>query len=159
MKLELPADLYGEICAHAVDTFPDECCGIVVERGGTMQVERITNVQDEKHAENPDLFPRTARTAYTMGAEAAPLLVAHERGDLRLRVFYHSHPQHDAYFSEEDKKQATAWDEPSYPDAAQLVVSVYDGVVKSAKAFQWSECARDFVEIDFVHDGAARIPD
>ena len=76
------------------------------------------------------------------------ILVDHERRRLRLLAIYHSHPQHEAYFSAEDRKQATVWDEPSYPDAAQIVVSVFDGMVKGAKAFRWNEEQRDFVEVE-----------
>ena len=90
---------------------------------------------------------RTAEIAYTMGSEAAPVLVDHDRGRLRIVAIYHSHPQHDAYFSAEDRKQATIFDEPSYPDAAQIVVSVYDGEVKAVKAFGWNDARRDFEEI------------
>ncbi len=151
MKFLIPEAVFEEIRTHAVATFPDECCGMLVERDGAVEVVRVTNIQNEKHAEDPEAFPRTAEIAYTMGPEAAPVLVAHERGDLVLRAFYHSHPQHDAYFSEEDKKQATVWDEPSYPDAAQVVISVYDREVKKTKAFQWNESDRDFVEIEFAH--------
>lgn len=149
MRLHVPRALFEDMTRHAVETFPHECCGMLIERGGALEVVRVTNVQNEKHAENPEAFPRTAEIAYTMGPEAAPILVGHERGDLVLRAFYHSHPQHDAYFSAEDKKQATVWDEPSYPDAAQIVISIYDREVKKAKAFHWDEAARDFVEIDF----------
>ncbi len=151
MRFAIPASIFDEMCRHAIETFPDECCGMLVERGGGLEVVRVTNIQNEKHAENPEAFPRTAEIAYTMGPEAAPVLVAHERGELVLRAFYHSHPQHDAYFSDEDKKQATVWDEPSYPDAAQVVISVYDREVKKAKAFQWNEGERDFVEIELAH--------
>lgn len=147
MTLSLPQSVLDEICRHAADQFPDECCGLLIERGGKLEVVRVSNVQNEKHAADPEAFPRTAATAYTMGPEAAPVLVGHERGDLTLRAFYHSHPQHDAYFSAEDKKQATVWDEPSYPDAAQIVISIYDRTVKGIKAFCWSEGERDFVEV------------
>jgi proteasome lid subunit RPN8/RPN11 len=150
MKVELPRALYDAIAAHAVETFPEECCGIVVERSGSIEAVRVTNVQNQRHAENPERFPRTAATAYTMGPEAAPVLVDHDRGRLRIVAFYHSHPQHEAYFSAEDRKQATVWDEPSYPDAGQIVVSVFDGRVKEAKAFRWDEAKRDFSEAELV---------
>ena len=136
------------IAAHALETFPEECCGIVVRKGERQEVVRVTNVQNEKHAGDPERGPRTAATAYTMGPEAAPALIAHERGELTIEAVYHSHPQRDAYFSAEDKKQATVWDEPSYPDAAQIVVSVYDRKVKEIKAFCWDADGRDFVEGD-----------
>jgi len=147
MSCRLPRSLVDELEAHARSTFPEECCGMVVERAGQLSVIRVTNVQNAKHAENPDQFPRTAAIAYTMGPEAAPVLVDHERGRLAIRVFYHSHPQHGAYFSAEDTRQATVWDEPSYPDATQIVLSVIDGDVRDMKAFRWDEAARDFLPV------------
>ena len=147
MSCALPRAIHDALVAHALATFPDECCGIVVERGGRLEVVRVTNVQNQKHAEDPELFPRTAATAYTMGPEAVPILVGHDKGTLVIRAIYHSHPQHAAYFSAEDRKQATVWDEPSYPDAAQVVLSVIDGALRDAKAFRWNEAAREFVEV------------
>lgn len=147
--MQLPKSLYDEVAAHAEETFPDECCGLIVERGEGLRVVRVTNIQNQKHAEDPERFPRTAEIAFTMGPEAAPELIDHERGRATIRAFYHSHPQHAAYFSAEDKKQATVWDEPSFPDAAQIVVSVFDRQVKDVKAFRWDEGRRDFVEVTF----------
>ena len=151
--MRLGKALYDAICAHAVECFPHECCGFLVDRGSGLEVARVTNVQNDKHAENPEQFPRTAEIAYTMGREAGPILVDHDRGRLTIRAIYHSHPQHDeSYFSAEDKKQATVWDEPSYPDAAQIVISLFDREVKDAKAFRWSEAARDFIEVELRID-------
>ena len=145
MTCLLPSAILAHLRQHAESTFPDECCGFVVERGGQLVVERVANVQNERHAAHPEQFPRTAATAYTMGPEAAPVLVDHDRGRLTIRVIYHSHPQHEAYFSAEDVKQATVWDEPSYPDATQIVMSVIDGRVRDTKAFRWDEATRSFV--------------
>jgi proteasome lid subunit RPN8/RPN11 len=135
------------IYSDARASFPHEACGFIIERAGTLEVVRVTNIQNDKHAENPEHFPRTAEIAYTMGPEAAPILVGHDRGELVIRAIYHSHPQHAAYFSAEDKKQATVWDAPSYPDALQIVVSVIDGEVRDAKAFRWQDAANEFVEV------------
>ena len=146
----LPPDghsIFDPILADARAAFPHEACGFIVERGGRTEVVRVTNVQNDKHAENPEAFPRTAEIAYSMGPEAVPILIGHDRGELVIRAIYHSHPQHAAYFSAEDKKQATVWDEPSYPDATQIVVSVIDGEVRDVKAFRWQEAARDFLEV------------
>ncbi len=134
--------------AHACEMYPDECCGMIVERDGREEVVRVTNMQNELHAKDPELYPRTAAIAYTMGLESAPILIATERGELTLRGFYHSHPDHDSYFSAEDKKQAMGgWDEPNYPQAAQIVVSVRAGAVQATKAFAWDEATRDFIEV------------
>jgi proteasome lid subunit RPN8/RPN11 len=147
MSTLLPPPVRDAITADARACFPAEACGFVVERGGALEVVRVTNIQDQKHAEDPEQFPRTAAIAYTMGPEAVPVLIGHERGELIIRAIYHSHPQHAAYFSAEDKRQATVWDEPSYPDATQIVVSVIDGEVRDIKAFRWQEAARDFLEV------------
>jgi proteasome lid subunit RPN8/RPN11 len=137
--------------AHACETYPDECCGMIVERNGREEVVRVTNMQNELHARDSEQFPRTARIAYTMGSEAVPILIGAERGEIKLRAFYHSHPEHDAYFSAEDRKQAMGgWDEPNYPDAAQIVMSVRDRAVQTTKVFGWDTAQREFVEFRLI---------
>jgi proteasome lid subunit RPN8/RPN11 len=139
----------AEIRSHARQTYPDECCGVVVEVAGAGEtVIRLRNVQDEMHARDPARFPRTARIAYT--PHAGEFKRAHElweRARNRLVAFYHSHPEHGAYFSDEDIAQATPFGEPSYPEAIQIVVSVYDREVKDVKAFGWSDGGGEYVEI------------
>lgn len=62
-------------------------------------------------------------------------------------MFYHSHPEHDAYFSDEDKKMALSdLGEPWYPDAIHLVVSVYSGEIKDQAQFAWDPEKKTFEE-------------
>ena len=135
--------------AHALETYPDECCGAVItDADGTQEVVRMRNIQDEMHAEDPVRFPRRAPTAYY--PHPADLKAALDRGESpghALTAFYHSHPDHDAYFSEEDIAQATPFGEPSYPDVLQIVLSVYGSEVRAVKAFSWSESDETFVEM------------
>ncbi len=152
-ELHISATMRAAIEAHALDCFPEECCGLIVERNHRQEVVRVTNIQSELHAKDPDSFPRDARTAYAFGPESAHILIAAGKGQLRLHAFYHSHPDHDAYFSETDRAEAKGgWDEPSYPDVGQIVLSVRDGAVRAAKAFAWDETRRDFVEIPLLVD-------
>ena len=73
---------------------------------------------------------------------------AHAKGTgATLKAFYHSHPNHDAYFSAEDKAGATPFGEPTYPEAAQIVVSIYDRIVKRVRAYVWNPECQDFVEV------------
>lgn len=151
MTLTIGADILAALHAHAASTYPDECCGFIITRHGRDEVVRVSNVQNELHAKDTVQFPRTAAIAYTMGSEAAPILMGAERGELTLRAIFHSHPDHDAYFSAEDRTQAFGgWDEPNYPDAAQLVISVRAGTVRATKAFVWDAAVRDFVEVEIV---------
>jgi proteasome lid subunit RPN8/RPN11 len=148
---------YREITAHAAEAFPNECCGFIVRRAGRQEVVPVSNVQDRLHALDPQQYPRTATTAYSMGKEQLPVIRGHEHGELAIEAVYHSHPQHDAYFSDEDRKNAAPGGEPTYPQAGQIVISVYGGEVKAVKAFGWDDQRRDFPEVELrVTDGAQR---
>lgn len=146
--MRLDERAWTEMTSHAAETYPDECCGVVVARpDGTQGVIRVRNVQDEMHARDPDRYPRRARTAYTGHPEDLKrALDAAEAPGCGLVAFYHSHPDHAAYFSDEDVRQATPFGEPSYPEALQIVLSVYDREVRDAKAFAWSVVDETYVE-------------
>src|SRR4030095_10157112 len=55
-----------EIDRHAAESYPRECCGIVVGDRGHERVRRIDNIQHCLHAEDPAAHPRDSRTAYFM---------------------------------------------------------------------------------------------
>ena len=150
----IAAHALDDLRAHARETYPDECCGVVIEVAGSGQeVVRLRNVQDEMHMRDPLRYPRTARIAYTPHAgEFKRALELWESDRNRLVAFYHSHPDHGAYFSDEDHAQATPFGEPSYPQAIQIVVSVCGGEVKDVKAFAWSDADSRYVEIPLTVD-------
>ena len=148
MTTRISRKVMDEVRAHGEQAYPDECCGVVVALAdGTTKTLRIRNVQDEMHAKDPVAYPRTARIAYI--GHPSDLRDALETADApgcSLVAFYHSHPDHDAYFSAEDTAQATPFGEPSYPDALQIVVSVRDRRAGAAKAFAWSAADEAYVE-------------
>ncbi len=151
LMLRISRASWEELCQHAREAFPEECCGIVLGGEETEEVRRITNIQNTLHQKDPLAHPRDATTAYFM--DPKELLATLREADtkhLNLKAFYHSHPQHEAYFSAEDKARALFGDEPSYPDSAHLVISLYDGKVKEAKAFAWDPEKKDFVPIPLV---------
>lgn len=148
MIVELKESAWNSIAAHAQETFPDECCGVVFSRVGGDRVVRLKNMQNQLHALDPLTYPRTAVIAYAMDPMELDNVIrqAEAQGE-RLKAFYHSHPNHDAYFSDEDKVFACPFGEPTFPDTAQIVVSVYDRNVKIIKAFAWSSAKSDFLEV------------
>lgn len=151
MTIELSPETIAAIDRESVAAHPEECCGVVLADGDRELVRPIPNVQNRLHAEDPVANPRDAKIAYFMEPKALyAVLEESEKQKRPIRVFYHSHPEHGAYFSEEDKARALAWDEPAYPGAAYLVVSVYAGEVKDRRAYAWDETARDFVEAPIV---------
>jgi proteasome lid subunit RPN8/RPN11 len=147
-EFHLDQGAWENMSRHSQEAFPEECCGLVFSDGRSDRVRRVENIQNKLHALDPLTYPRTAVIAYAMDPrELETILDQEQSAGAKLRAFYHSHPQHEAYFSAEDKAFATPFGEPTFPDAAQIVVSVFDGAVKDAKAFAWSEDTKDFVEI------------
>lgn len=144
----LDQDALEKIFRHSREAFPEECCGLVFSDGRSDRVRRVENIQNKLHALDPLTYPRTAVIAYAMDPQELEAILQQEQSDgATLKAFYHSHPQHEAYFSAEDKAFATPFGEPTFPEAAQIVVSVFDGAVKDAKVFAWSEDTKDFVEV------------
>jgi proteasome lid subunit RPN8/RPN11 len=138
------------IVAQAEREFPDECCGFIIGDGAAAEVRPIANIQNRKHAENPAAFSRDARTAFLMDPkEHLAVLNEIDRRKLKLLAIYHSHPDHDAYFSATDRAQACSFDpaEPDYPDTIQIVMSVRSGKFVRAAAFGWDSAAKEFTEI------------
>jgi proteasome lid subunit RPN8/RPN11 len=144
----LAQDVWNEISRHARETFPDECCGVILSTGETDRVHPLENIQNKLHALDPQTYPRTAAIAYAMDPlELESVLERAQANGQTLKAFYHSHPDHDAYFSDEDKAFARPFGEPTYPDAVQIVISVYSRAVKVIRAFAWSKDRNDFVEV------------
>ncbi len=148
MSVTITAATQLAINTHAERTYPDECCGFVVARDGREEVLEIENVQNELHAKDPQSFTRDARTAYNMRyADVEPIFEAAYKGTLRLRAVYHSHPEHDAYFSDTDRAAAEGWiDDPNYAAAGQIVVSVRQRRAVVAKAFVFDPTSRQYVD-------------
>jgi proteasome lid subunit RPN8/RPN11 len=135
---------WAEISRHAVETFPEECCGVVLHRGDRDETRRLENIQNRLHALDPDTYPRHATIAYAMDPkELQKTLDEAAAAGAKITAFYHSHPNHEAYFS----------GEPTFPDAAQIVISIYDGAVKRLAAYVWDGKRQDFVEVRLKKSG------
>jgi proteasome lid subunit RPN8/RPN11 len=145
--VRLSAQSCDDICQHAQATFPEECCGAILSRDGVEEVRHITNMQNAMHAKDPHSYPRNATIAYFMDPkELLAVMKEVDSGRAELQAFYHSHPNHDAYFSAEDKTRAMFGDEPAYPDTTYLVISIYDRQVQTIRAYRWEEEKKDFSE-------------
>jgi proteasome lid subunit RPN8/RPN11 len=139
------------IIAQAEREFPFECCGFIIgdHENSVEEVRPIGNIQNRMHAGDPAAFPRDARTAFLMEPkEHLAVMNEVDRRRLALRVVYHSHPDHDAYFSATDRAQACSFDpsEPDYPDTVYLVMSIRAGKFARAAAFAWDSEKKDFAE-------------
>jgi len=137
------------IVAQAEREFPFECCGFIIGDNSVEEVRPVANIQDRMHAEDASAFPRDARMAFLMEPKAH-LAVMNEvdRHKLAIRAVYHSHPDHDAYFSPTDRAQACSFDpsKPDYPDIVYIVMSIRAGRFARAAAFAWDFEKKEFAE-------------
>ncbi len=135
---------------HAEKDYPNETCGMVIGPKGinkAIGVFPIKNIQDELHLKDPERYPRKANTAYFMDP-AEVKIVEKEAADkdFEVKIYYHSHPDHGVYFSEEDKAMACPWGEPNDPNISFLVIGVDKGKTQGASLFYWDESKKDFAE-------------
>jgi proteasome lid subunit RPN8/RPN11 len=148
MKAALPA-----IAAHARDTYPAECCGLLLrDAQGELRFAPIANVAGSLQGQ--ETSSRGQHDGYVMDSKA--LLAAmdeNERLGGTLYAIVHSHPDVGAYFSKEDRDMALGGgDEPLWPGVRYLVVSVRKGVVDAARLFTWDDAVHDFLEEEISMD-------
>lgn len=136
---------------HALKEYPNECCGIVIGHPDNTDHDLIfpcTNIQNQLHEKDPSTYTRDAKTAYFIDPrELMGIMKQAQERQLAIKLFYHSHPEHDAYFSEEDKRMALFDNEPTYPDARYLVISVYNRQIKEEAFFEWNLNTRTFEQL------------
>lgn len=118
--IEIPLADYESIVAHAQETYPNECCGLLAGRGGVVtRVYRMTNA---------DQSPVTFRV------DPRDLIQAFQEMDdrgLDLIGIYHSHTHSPAYPSPTDVDYSRG-----YPDAAHLIVSLADREMPTVRCFR-----------------------
>ena len=99
--LKIPSALYEQLRAHGEETYPHECCGIFLGRAteGEIAVEslmRAGNTRTDSLHNRYHIDPRE--------------LIAAQRESRKLGLdivgFYHSHPDHPAWWSQTDFAEA-----------------------------------------------------
>jgi proteasome lid subunit RPN8/RPN11 len=155
MKIHTAPSLFAcleIISEHAVRSVPFECCGIILGNKAfplckQFTVFECTNIQNDLHANNPDQFVRDARFAYYIHpVEQQRIFKEAHAKKLVPTAFYHSHVNHEVYFSEEDRKRALWCDEPLFPDTSYIVISVLSGYTNNIGVFTWNASERLFDE-------------
>jgi proteasome lid subunit RPN8/RPN11 len=134
----MPSDVLQEICRHALEVVPEECCGFVIgdDREPFSRIVRISNIMTKRHLEDPKAFPRDARFAYYMAeTEYQRALEEADARSERVNAIYHSHVDEDCYLSADDLAFAV---HPLYPlpEASQIVVSVLAERIKTMGFFE-----------------------
>ena len=134
----MPARILDEIFRHALDTGPEECCGLVSGTAAERfrRIFRCRNEATARHLAEPDRYPRDGRRMFVMNEldyqRASEEAAA--RGEC-ITAVYHSHVGSDLMLSALDQEYACHPAFP-FPDADQIVVAVRDGRVVGAAIYE-----------------------
>lgn len=142
--------ILDQIVKHSVEHYPDEACGFLIgdkENDSAAEFLPVNNAYNEMHARHPEAYPRTARNAYLIDPRLQQQIFDNAAANGReVKAICHSHTDHDAYFSDEDKLVAAPWGEPMFPGVAYVVVSIWNGKLKEVNEFTWNDIQKGFVE-------------
>jgi proteasome lid subunit RPN8/RPN11 len=135
-----------KIRVHAMEAYPEECCGILVGTEGETgkeiyDVVRIGNAKDKNRTRRFLITPEEYRRAEaTASAEG-----------LGVMGFYHSHPDHPARPSLFDLEHAWPW-------CSYIIVAVEQRIPAAVKSWILKEDRSGFDEeiIDTLERDAAR---
>ncbi len=134
----LPDGVLREAVRHLEACYPEEGCGVVLQRAGGVRWVALPNAYAAFARRDPAGFPRNARSAFLFEPAGwlALLREADARGE-RLACIVHSHPDGQAAFSAEDRAQAAPDGAPLFPGTAYLVVAVDKGHATGASWVRW----------------------
>ena len=123
--LLIPQTAFDALRAHGEETYPHECCGVLLGRmedepsGRWSETVRCGNTRDDRPQDRYHIDPRELVRIQRQG---------HERG-LDIVGFYHSHPDHPARWSQTDLAEAH-WIGCSY-----VITSVEKGRAATTNSF------------------------
>jgi len=135
--VSIPADLLHELCSHALETRPEECCGLLIGNAEERyrHLFRCRNVMTVLHKEDAARYPRDGRTAFHMSEhDYVQAQKEAEVAGLNITAVYHSHVGAGAYLSEMDLEYAQQPLFP-FPDADQIVIDL-DDIVRDIAMFR-----------------------
>jgi len=101
MPLTIPQPLYDALRAHGEETYPHECCGIMLGKSDAEnltvhQLLRAGNTRTDSAHNRYNIAPQELIAAQREG----------RRQGLDIVGFYHSHPDHPAQWSPTDFAEA-----------------------------------------------------
>jgi proteasome lid subunit RPN8/RPN11 len=108
MPLHIPRPLYDQLRAHGEETYPHECCGILLGKsdasasGSSDIALTVTEIQRAGNTRTD-----SAHNRYNIAPQELIAAQRHARkSGLDIVGFYHSHPDHPAQYSPTDFAEA-----------------------------------------------------
>ncbi len=112
--LEIQKSLLEEIYQHAIDTYPDECCGIMagVIQAENRIVKKVFQAENLNKERSHDRYEMNEKDFLRADRQAAKL-------GMDIVGIYHSHPDHPSKASETDRQKA-------HEGYSYLIVAIHD---------------------------------
>ena len=134
MAIELPQQQIERIREHGQETYPNECCGVLLgkEQDGRKVVLEILPLKNARDDSPRNRFLILPQDMLHSDREA-------RRRGLDILGFYHSHPDHPARPSEFDRAHAWPW-------YTYLILAVEKGHPKELTAWLLSDGRSFFPE-------------
>ena len=142
-ELRLSTAHLTAIREHAIKTYPEECCGIMIghidRASSATEVRRLLaadNTREDTARHNRYLIePRMILEAQRSADREGTIIVG----------YYHSHPDHPSQPSDFDREYA-------WPDLSYLIVSVCEGHVVDERSWRLRDDRTAFVQEDISSD-------
>lgn len=133
----------------------EEACGYLEGPvGDALAIDRaveLENLANKYHQADPEGHPRTGHDYFKINALKFERAIREGiEGGRPVKVFFHSHLDCGAYFSEEDAASMTmgGTGDPSF-ELSYLVTAVDKGEVTAHRLFIWNAASKSFVEAPF----------
>lgn len=131
--IKITKDVYDEITGHAKESYPEECCGVLVGKPAAettiTKAFRVDNLNKERSQDRYEIDP-----------DALFKIDRKVRGEgFDILGFYHSHPDHPDTPSEFDRERGQA--EYSY-----VIVGVQGGSETTVRSWAFEEAGEPFEE-------------
>ena len=141
MTVFVPQDVIKAIHAHALSTYPEESCGVLIgeissDFGEPNSDVRVSSFRRLENIANPE----RKRDRYELDAQAFARIEKEFMGKSQGIVgIYHSHPDAPAWPSPFDLQRA--W--PSY---AYMILSVRQSSIAETRVWRLSQDSQSFIE-------------
>jgi len=155
--LRIPRAVLAEVegAGRAAYGRGEEACGYLEgPLDDPLAIDRAVELENQAnkyHAVDPEGHPRTGREYFKINSLKFERAIREAAAQARaVKVFFHSHLDCGAYFSQEDAASMTMGGvgDPAHP-LAYLVTAVDQGQVTGHRLFVWHGADKSFVEAPF----------
>ena len=137
MSLVVSRALYEQLRAHGEETYPNECCGIMLGRAEADAI-RVTELLRAGNTRTD-----SAHNRYHIAPQELIAAQRQARGKgLDIVGFYHSHPDHPAQWSQTDFAEA------HWFGCAYVITAVAKGKAEATNSFLLSGTSEDDKRFD-----------